>query len=66
VLDPKHRDIYLNDVDHVFEPGSFHQTGNSARATINANAELGRYYEYRFFWGNDEAQGGSAPGVIID
>jgi plastocyanin len=66
VHDSNHRDVYLRDVDQVFEPGSFSQEGNTCRATISAKAERCHYYEYRFFWGSDEAHGGSAPGVIIE
>jgi hypothetical protein len=66
VHDTGHRDIVLRDPNGVFEAGSFNQAGNDASALISRSAEQGRYYEYRFFWGSDEAQGGSAPGVIID
>jgi hypothetical protein len=66
VYDADHRDIRLRDPNGVFEAGSFNQSGNNASARVSSSVQQGRYYEYRFFWGSDEAQGGSAPGVIID
>lgn len=65
VLDSSNRNIDLRDIQGVFD-GPVTTSGNQASAKISAKAKLGHYYEYRFFWGNDEAQGGSAPGVIIE
>jgi plastocyanin len=67
VHDSSQRQIQVHDISQeLFLPDSLCQEGNTFRATINPNAESGKYYEYRFFYGNDEAHGGSAPGVIID
>jgi hypothetical protein len=65
VQDSKDLPITLKDIGNLFEAGSFAQSGKEATATIREGAAPG-YYEYRFFWGKDEAQGGSAPGVIIE
>jgi plastocyanin len=64
VDDLENRDSDIRDIDGVFD--NITCRGKTCTATIKDTAVHGRRYEYRFFWGPDEAHGGSAPGVIID
>ena len=65
-VDDTHRiwQIEIRNVHGVFTNISYQ--GNIATATIKDDAVVGRHYVYRFFWGPDEAEGVSAPGVIIE
>jgi len=58
------RQIEIRNVHGVFT--NITCQGNVATATIKDDAVVGRHYVYRFFWGPDEAEGSSAPGVIIE
>jgi|SRR3954469_18647030 plastocyanin len=64
VDDVSSRDSAIRDVHGVFD--DIDCRGKVCTATVKSTAVPGRRYEYRFFWGPDEAEGGSAPGVIID